>query len=412
MIIAFLCLLLGVSCFCSLSETALFSLSPLTLKSFRASQQPRLTLIARMMEHPRDVLVTVLMLNTFANILVQNTVSILFSSQPSWLLKVGLPLALTLMLGELLPKSLALPYNVRLAPRVAPTIDWMLAILKPVRRPLTRITSAISHAFFFFLRDEKEISSEELHHVLKRSEESKVLLPEEADLIGGTIDLQNSIVKERMRPREEIHFYDIHESLSLLQRLFVDMEVTRVPICDGPLENLLGILSLRRFFFQGIGIEKSEDLLPILKKPFYVPETTRCWTLLRTLRERGESLAIVVDEYGSISGLITQEDLIEGVVGEIRDLRDSKSLYTRSGDDVIIASGKLELSEFNEVFGAHLKSSENIVTLGGWLIEQLGDIPLAGGQYATDEFFFYVLAAEPNRIRRIYVRRLYPGKKR
>jgi len=149
-------------------------------------------------------------------------------------------------------------------------------------------------------------------------------------------------------------------------------------------------------------------LLPILKKPYYVPETTKCWALLQNLRERGESLALVVDEYGSISGLITQEDLIEAVVGEISDKRDTKSLYTRSGPDVIIASGKLELVDFEEIFHIPLKSKENVVTLGGWLIEQLGDIPVAGTKYATDQFLFYVLAADPNRIRRIYVRKLIP----
>jgi CBS domain containing-hemolysin-like protein len=131
---------------------------------------------------------------------------------------------------------------------------------------------------------------------------------------------------------------------------------------------------------------------------------------LRNLRERGESLAIVVDEYGSISGLITQEDLMESVVGEILDKRDEKSLYTRSGEDAIIASGKLELTEFKEIFGVSLKSKEHVFTLGGWLIEQLGDIPSIGTKYADDRFLFYILEAAPNRIRRVYVRKLKPKK--
>ena len=92
--------------------------------------------------------------------------------------------------------------------------------------------------------------------------------------------------------------------------------------------------------------------------------------------------------------------------GEIDDLRDMKSRYTRSGENVIIASGKLELSHFKEIFGIELESKENVVTLGGWLIEQLGTIPQTGAKYATDQFLFYVLAADPNRIRRIYVRKL------
>lgn len=395
----FLILLSG---FLSASETSLFSLSPLTVKSYKQRTDTRLNTIARLMQRPREVLVTILILNILANILVQNTVSSIFSVVDNWGLKVGLPLALTLVFGEVLPKSLALPFNASIAYVVAPILDTATRLLRPLRDPLTKLTSWISRYLFFFLREEQEISVDELRHVLQTSQEKGVLLAQESDLIGGVLDLQNSLVKEHMRPREEIHAYDVLEPTLKLHHLFTDLELSRVPVYKGDLENLLGILSVRRYFFHG----QPADLVPILKKPYYVPENTRSWTLLMNLRERGESLAIVVDEYGSISGLITQEDLIEAVVGEIVDRRDPKSLYTRSGPDVIIASGKLELSEFKEIFGRPLRSKENVVTLGGWLIEQLGDIPVTGTQYATEHFLFYVLAADPNRIRRIYVRYL------
>lgn len=388
------------------SETALFSISPLTVKSYRNASDPRLLLIGRLMERPREVLVTILILNILANILIQNTVSTIFDPYQSWTLKIGVPLALTLIFGEVLPKSLALPNHARIAYRMAPWIHGAARLLRPIRGPLTRATSWISRFLFFFLREEKEISPDELRHVLKTSEERGILMPIESELIGGTLDLQNSLVREHMRPREEILAYDLQEPLSQLMHLFIDEETTRIPIYDGDLENLKGILSARQFFFHRDQIKKPSDLMSILKKPYYVPESTRAWTCLRNLRERGVNLAMIVDEYGSISGLIAQEDLVEAVVGEIVDARDGKSLYTRSSEDVIIASGKLELSEFKEIFGIPLKSKENIVTLGGWLIEQLGDIPSTGTKYATDQFLFYVLAADPNRIRRIYVRRL------
>lgn len=132
--------------------------------------------------------------------------------------------------------------------------------------------------------------------------------------------------------------------------------------------------------------------------------------LLRQMYEKQVSLATVVDEYGSVSGLITIEDLVETVVGEITDRRDEKSRYTRSGEDVIIASGKLELIDFEDIFNIPLTSENHMLTLGGWLTEQLGEIPKSGTKYLTDQFLFHVLAADPNRIRRIYVRRLKPNK--
>jgi CBS domain containing-hemolysin-like protein len=134
--------------------------------------------------------------------------------------------------------------------------------------------------------------------------------------------------------------------------------------------------------------------------------------LLRQMYEKEESLAIVVDEYGSISGLIALEDLVEKVVGEIADARDEKSRYSRSGEDVIIASGKLELAEFEEIFGKALPSENNMVTIGGWLTEQMGDIPRTGAKYTAHDFFFHVLAADVKRVRRIYIRRMQSSQSR
>ena len=407
-----LCLLVAASASLSASETALFSLSPMSLKSYRLSSSIRQKLIAHLMDHPRDVLVTILILNVLANLLIQNVVSGLFDQFPDWTLKVGVPLVITLVFGEVLPKSLAMANNAKVAAAAAPPVSFLMRVFSPVRTRLSRSASFIARLIFFFLQDEREVTPEELRHIAKTSLKSGVLTSHEARLIDGALDLQEATVKELMRPRGEILFYNIHDPLSKLLHLFVDQQCTRVPVCDGELEHLLGILSTKHFFLHQEKVQKGEDLISILKKPTYVPEATRGWALLQNLREAGEQLAMVVDEYGSLSGLITQEDLIETVIGEISDRRDEKSLYTRSGSDVVIASGKLELGDFEDLFGVRLISRENAVTLGGWLIEQLGDIPMAGTKYATDEFLFYVLAADPNRVRRIYVRKIGSPKKK
>ncbi|MBM3184228.1 MAG: HlyC/CorC family transporter [Chlamydiae bacterium] len=404
--IVILIALLFFSALCSASETALFSLSSLTLKTYQKSSDLRHRIVARLMASPRDVLVTILIMNVFANILVQNTVSSLFGAFPSWILKVGFPLFLTLIFGEVIPKSIALPNHVAVASRVAPFLETATKIFRPIRNPLTKITAVIARVLFFFWKKESNISTDELRHILQISEKTGVLISQESSLIRGVLDLQERLVRERMRPREEILFYSIQDPIDHLIHLFSDLKTTRVPVCDENLDHLLGILSVKRFFFHQNQIQKPNDLLPILKKPYYVPETMKAWSLLVDLRERGEDLAIVVDEYGAVSGLISQEDLIEGVVGEIADLRDEKDLYNRSSGDIIIASGKLELTTFREIFGIPLKTKGQMMTIGGWLTEQLGDIPIAGTKYTNDQFLFYVLEADPNRIRRVYIRKL------
>jgi putative hemolysin len=214
-----------------------------------------------------------------------------------------------------------------------------------------------------------------------------------------------------MRPREEVLFFDLEEPLSRLIHLFVDQECSRIPVCRGGLDQIVGMMTSRLFFLHRPTLHETMDLLPILKKPLFVPETMGAQVLMHQMYQREESLAIVVDEYGSISGIIALEDMVEVVVGEIADRRDEKNRYTSAGENVIITSGKLELVEFTQIFGVELKSETNMVTIGGWLTEQLGDIPKTGAKYVTKEFLFHVLSADPQRVRRVYIRRLQTKKR-
>ena len=121
---------------------------------------------------------------------------------------------------------------------------------------------------------------------------------------------------------------------------------------------------------------------------------------------------MVVDEYGSISGVIALEDLVEAVIGQIADRRDDVSHFTQPSDDIVIASGKLELIEFEEIFDYHLESPNNMATIGGWLTELTGDIPKSGTKVERHGFLFHVLASDVNRVRRVYIRRLRPKKRK
>lgn len=401
-------LLTCLSGYFSSSETALFSLSSIKIKAYETNQDPRKRLIARLVLQPRDLLVTVFMLNTVINILLQNVASHFFGASAGLDLTIGVPLILTLLFGEIIPKYIGIQNNVAISYYVAPSINYIQNLLRPIRKLIIRITLPISQMFFFFLKKEKSISKDELQHVIQKSEEEGVLAREEAELIWGFLNLQDATVKELMRPREDMLYYDLREPLTKLTYLIVDQQCSRLPVCDQNVQNILGIIDAKRFFLKSQQLQTSEDLIPLLDKPFYVPETTLARPLLRRLEEKAQELAIVVNEYGFISGLITYEDLVEVVVGKIADLRDQKQLYTIAGPNEIIASGKLELSQFNQIFNVEMESPENMVTIGGWLTEKIGDIPKSGTKLQTDGFLFQVLAATPTRIRRLYIRNLNP----
>lgn len=405
-LIVILAVLLFFSGLFSASETALFSLSSLKVKTYKQDKDPRKQLIAQLLSNPRQLLVTIIMLNVSVNILIQNVTSSIFGEASSWALNVGVPLALTLILGEVIPKSLGLVNNVKISYRMAPVIQFLQTILMPIRRVLVMMTNHISRILFFFLRKEQEISIDELQHALRTSRRYGVLNEDEAELVQGYLALQESTVKERMRPREEVLFYDLDEPLTKLMHLFVDQECSRIPVCDKGLDQIVGVVTSRLFFLHREEIRTIEDLKKILEKPFFVPETVPAKILLRQFYDRQDSFAIVVDEYGSVAGIVALEDLVETVIGEITDRRDETNLYTLSGEDVIIASGKMELADLEKIFDVTFSSENNMVTIGGYLTEKMGDIPKSGSKYMTDDFLFHVLAAEPTRVRRVYIRRL------
>lgn len=380
------------------------------IRSFEEGDDYKGKLVARLISKPRNLLVTIIMVNIFLGILIQNVVANIFGSFAGWLLNVGVPLGLTLVFGEVIPKSLALVHNEKVAKGVAPVIDKVERVLAPFRKVITYVTSRISHMMFFFLKKENEVSLDELKVALRTSKQFGFLNLEEAKLIRGYLNLDDDLIKEIMSPRQDIIAFNIDDDISHLKDLFILQECTRIPVYQKNLENLLGIIWSGVFFLHQKEIHKGEDLKRFLKKPFFVPESTSAKVLFSQFYEKQELLAVVVDEYGSISGLVTLEDLVEVVVGQIIDRRDEKVLYTKAGEDVIISSGKLELAEFEEIFDVHLDSENNMATLGGWLTEKMGDIPKEGTKLITDEFLFHVLSSDQKRVRRVYIRKLNPKK--
>lgn len=403
--IGLLVFLIVCSGFFSGSETALFSIPHSKSKTFSDSPDKRKQLISGLLKHPRDLLVTVFLMNTIVNIVLQNTASAMFGQYASWGLKVGVPLGLTLIFGEIIPKYMGMVHNVSFALFTAPAISMIQNLIAPLRKWIIAVTAPVTRTLFFFLHEEESISKEELRHVLKTSEKDGVLLTEEADLVWGYLNLQESSVREVMWPREDIVAYDMDEPLTKLIHLFVDMECSRVPVYKESLDDMVGIAHANDFFLARDQIKSPEDLCSILKKPLYVPENSAAQSLLQKFKDTGEFVALVVDQYGVISGIISQEDVLEMVIGDITDIRDQAQMYTRSGKNEIIASGKLDLMELNNIFQSDLTSDYNMVTLGGWLTEKLGVIPSVGTKYETDDYVFQVLAADPNRIQKVYVRK-------
>lgn len=408
-LIIFLAILILISGCFSASESALFSLPSSKVKTFKQDSDNKKKLVAQLLKHPQDLLTTLIIINIFVNVLVQNVIASIFGEVSGWFVNVIVPLIIILIFGEIVPKSLGLAHNEVIAVKVAPFISKAQVLLAFMRKLLKGVASNVSRVVFGFLKKEENISVDELKYALDSSKKSGVLSSDEADIAEGYLTLQQAQVKDIMRPRDEVLFYDIDTPLEELVKLFVMEECTRVPCCKGHLDQFLGVITSDVFFIHKKDIPTVNQLEKFYVKPLFAPESMHAEDLLNRMYEKKESFALVVDEYGAISGLITLEDMVEIVIGEISDRKDQKSRYTRASEDSIIASGKLELVEFESIFDISLTSKHHMVTLGGWLTEMMGDIPKVGAKYETADLSFQVIAADEKRVKRIYIRRLRPA---
>ena len=282
----------------------------------------------------------------------------------------------------------------------------MYKVLGPVRKCIGKIATYVSKFLFFFLEQNKKISKEELLHVLHTSEKKGILSAAESSLIEGHLDLRDILVKEIMRPKDEIIYFSLENDLNKLEQLFIKEECSRLPVCKKDLDSLLGIISAYDYFILTAHITNTATLNEHLKKPFFIPETSSARSLLQQFSNKNETFAIVVDEYGNVAGLVTQEDIMDVVVGDIDDLIDKKQLYTEAGSQVVIASGKMEIGDFEDYFNIKIPNPYRMISIGGWLIATIGLIPTSGMKYELHGFFFHVLAADKKQIRRLYIRKL------
>lgn len=216
-----LTLLICIGALVSLNEISFFSLPHSKVKGFRSSLDPRKRAIFKLLQKPKDLLVTIFFINTFANILTQNISSDFIDSlSTSWWLKVGIPFAVILIFGELLPKYVGLLYNESIALTWAPFYEWFQRVTQTARKRLTHFINLISRVFFFFLKVDVPLDEDELEHILKTSEKAGVLHKEERELIDQWMSIKDKQVKEIMTVRSEFEFYDIEEPLSNLILLF------------------------------------------------------------------------------------------------------------------------------------------------------------------------------------------------
>ena len=400
--------LLFCSAFISGTEVALFSLNKDDLDKINSKDNKKGSLITTLLEKPKKLLATIVITNTFINIgiIILFFRMNAFSAIPFLSLRFGVEVAiitlLILLFGEVLPKV----YAGRNSRRFAKKIAWPLFVLNKLLSPLSvpmREVSLWLHKKFG--NQKSEFSIDRLSQALELTDYGDATA-EEQKILQGIVSFGNTDARQVMSPRIDIFALDIEEPFSKIMPKIVDTGFSRIPVYRDNIDKIEGVLFIK-------------DLIPhidndnfewqsILREPFFVPENKKLDNLLKEFQEMKNHLAIVVDEYGGTSGIISLEDILEEIVGDISDEFDDEDIiYSKLDDRNYLFDGKISLKDFyritdvtEDVFEAAKGEAE---TLAGFLLEITGNFPKKAQKITFNGNIFTVESVDRRRIKQIKV---------
>jgi CBS domain containing-hemolysin-like protein len=398
-----LAILLCFSAFFSGSETAFFSLSRLKVRQMATSPSSPKRLVAKMLSNPHRLLATILFGNMLVNVasssLGENISSHIFSGGTALFVAVLAMTILILLFGEIVPKIIAVERPEKIAPLVAAPLNLFSLIISPARRSLRWITDLFVGAVTHRPIPSQGMTEEELKTALDISYSEGAVHLLERDLIEKVISFGDKRVEQVMTPRMRMVSIDVRIPVDRATRILKRRGYSRVPVHEGNEDNIVGVLHIKDF----LGQPNQESLRDYVRPAYVVPETKKIGELFREFQSKRQHLAVAVDEYGVVSGLVTLDDLLEEIVGKIADKqRRALAAYKRVSPDRIEVDATLELEDFNQQMKTSI-TDDQAQTIGGYLINQLGRIPDAKEKVRIGNLEFEILEAEPRRVVRMLV---------
>lgn len=307
----------------------------------------------------------------------------------------------SLVFGELIPKSLALANPEGIGLFAAPLIDKIAKMGVFFIRILTASTNVMLKPFGKRAFTERAyISEEEVKLLIEEGGEQGVFEPEEKELIHSVFEFTDTSVKEVMIPAPQMITLSVGMSVDEAKTLIAEEKFSRYPVIGRDMNDIRGILYAKDFYSILPRTERL-DIHRIIKPPFFVPETMKISILLREMQKRRVHMAIVIDEYGAVSGLVTLEDLLEEIVGEIRDEYDTESPVIILNDGSMIIDASISLRDLNEEYHVEIPESNDYETLGGFIVTHLQRIPRTGDSVNIDAKTLKVVEMVAQRIAKV-----------
>jgi CBS domain containing-hemolysin-like protein len=385
------------------AEAAYFSLGRARLKRMAGAEGKPKALI----ERPNDLLVTLLVGITLINIGATAIATFigdsLIGSQYAFVVEVIGMILLITTFGEVLPMTVAVKYPEPFLRVVERPVAWLAWLLTPVRAGLGALTSLTVRLVGRGSQSQPELSEEELRTLVDVGAREGVVEREEREMIHKVFELEDTLVRSLMVPRTDMFCLDIETPAEAILPALREQLHSRVPVYEGSLDVIVGILYTKDLLPYVAGLPPGFDLRAHLHPPYFVPESKRADALLQEFQAKKLHLAIVVDEYGGTAGLVSLEDLLEELVGEIEDEYDEpERLIQRLDSTTYRVSGKLPVDELNAVTGLAI-SDEVYDTVGGWVLDLFGRVPRKAERAETPELVVTVEKVERTRVLEVLI---------
>ena len=403
-IIIFIFLLI-LSAFFSGTETAYFHI--------RKHRKETPEKIKSVLDSPQRLLVSLLTVNTIVNVAIASLAAYmthkyvvdhkLQDTQGPFFIEVIVVLVVVLIFGEILPKMIAIKNSKEFALKMYIPLKIMMFILSPIAQGFNAITNVVIKIIPF--RKEKIFDSEEELKILAElGEEEGTLQEEESDMIQSIFDFKEKTVGEIITPRVDIVSLKSDESIDKAMDIIGERQFSKIPIYKDTIDNIKGILYAKDIIPYLMGSRPNVNLQTLARQPFFVPETKPIDDLMEEFKLRKTSIAIVVDEWGGTEGLVTLEDVVEEVMGEIRDPYDQEeSNVLKQFDGSFIVDGSITIYDLEEETDIEFPEDRDYDTLGGFILDILTDIPQTGEQVEFNNMIFTVQTVENNRIGKIKI---------
>lgn len=313
----------------------------------------------------------------------------------------------SIIFGELIPKTIALNYSEQIALLMAPFVKFFSNLSYPFVKTLSFSTTLILKVLRIKKKEKDDLTEDEIKYLLKIAGKQGILEKEETQMHQNIFFFSDQKAKNLQTNSNDIEWVDIHEKLEDIDKKIKDSPYSKFPVCDGDLDKIKGIITSEDFFEKSR--QKSFSLKKIMNDPIFIPENMNAFDILKLFKKYKQYIGIVVDEFGSVEGIITLHDLTEAIVGELPEFQDEIDPDIVVRDDFsFFVDGAIQIHQFNKALGSTIirEKSQDYITLAGFIIHHLKKVPKEGEKFIYNGFEFEIVDLDERRIDKVLVKKI------